>query len=572
MSARASDPRKLRIGDLLVSKKLITEAQLEEALREQKRLGLKLGHALIELGFVEEDALLEAVAGQLGIPFIDLDRTRPDGDVVRLLPETHARRFRAIVLEERDGALLVGMADPSDVNAYDHLTRLLRRRLQLAVVRESALLALVDRVYRQTEEITRVAEELQEELGETAHDLDRMAEETAGAETPVVRLLQSIFLEAVRSQASDIHIEPEENLLRVRQRIDGALHEHVLQEVRIASALVVRLKLMASLDISERRLPQDGRFNVKVENRSIDVRLSTMPVQHGESVVMRLLDQSQGTPQLDALGMPERMVLRLRELIHRPHGLIVVTGPTGSGKTTTLYASLAELNRPERKLITVEDPVEYRLPRVNQVQVKTKIGLTFASVLRAALRQDPDVVMVGEMRDQETAEIALRAAMTGHLVLSTLHTNDAVSTAARLADMGAPGYLIASALRAVLAQRLVRLLCPDCATPAPLEEPERAWLQSLGKRIEDATFMRGRGCTRCRDTGHRGRIGVYEMLEMDAAMADALRSGDTAEYTRAAHASRRFRLLVSSVVDLASKGRTTLDEALRVAGEVEVPG
>ena len=385
-------------------------------------------------------------------------------------------------------------------------------------------------------------------------------------DAPIIRLINAILSQAVREQASDIHIEPEQRLVRIRQRVDGILQESVLNEANIASALVLRLKLMASLDISEKRLPQDGRFNIKIKGHSIDIRLSTMPVQFGESVVMRLLDQSAGLLGMAQTGMPEHMMAKLRYQMSRPHGMILVTGPTGSGKTTTLYGVLNELNEPGKKIITVEDPVEYRLPRVNQVQVNTKIGLDFSSVLRTTLRQDPDILMIGEMRDHETVEIGLRGALTGHLVLSTLHTNDAVSSALRLTDMGAAGYLVASSLRAIIAQRLVRKICEHCKEPHQLTNNEAGWIEHLSETdLTQQSFSKGRGCQRCNLTGCTGRVGVFEFLELDVAMAQALRQDDPDAFTIAAAASKDFVPLASSALDLAMAGIIPISEVLRLA-------
>ncbi|MBA1147181.1 type II/IV secretion system protein [Ectothiorhodospiraceae bacterium WFHF3C12] len=565
--------KKIRIGDLLVQNKVISEGQLENALSEQKRSGRKLGRTLIDLGYISEQEMLDFLSRQLDIPHIDLRTYQYKPETVRKLPETHARRFRALALKEEDDAFLVGMADPTDIFAYDELVRLLRKKVKLAVVREADLLRTIDAVYRRTEEITSLAEELDEELGGGEENFDLAAiaqenEETANA--PVVKLLQSIFEDAVQVGASDIHIEPDEAVLRIRQRVDGVLQEHVMKEKRIAPALVLRLKLMAGLNISERRLPQDGRFNVRVKNRSIDVRLSTMPVQFGESVVMRLLDQSSGLLNLGQLGMPETVIHRFRDAVRHPNGLVLVTGPTGSGKTTTLYAALSELNESEKKVITVEDPVEYRLPRVNQVQVNERIGLSFSSVLRSALRQDPDIVMVGEMRDQQTVEIGLRAAVTGHLVLSTLHTNDAISTAIRLLDMGAESFLLAASLRAIVAQRLLRRICESCRTEHHLDAQTQAWVRGmLGEPDAIPTFYRGRGCPQCGNTGYRGRIGVYELLELDEPMSDALRRNDQAAFVVAARSSRSFTPLARAALEDAVAGITSLEEVFRVAGEIE---
>jgi MSHA biogenesis protein MshE len=350
--------------------------------------------------------------------------------------------------------------------------------------------------------------------------------------------------------------------LRIRQRIDGVLHETLLNEASVASALVLRLKLMSGLDISEKRLPQDGRFNVKVRGHSVDVRVSTMPVQYGESVVMRLLDQSAGILNLDEVGMPADILQRFRRQLKRPHGMILVTGPTGSGKTTTLYGALSELNKPGKKLITAEDPVEYRLPRVNQVQVNNKIGLTFSSILRTFLRQDPDIILVGEMRDQETVEIGLRSALTGHLVLSTLHTNDAIDSALRMMDMEAPGYLVASAVRAVLAQRLVRRVCRDCGEKEAPDAAKIQWLKARFPEHQHREFHSGRGCQTCNFTGYKGRIGVFELLEMNQAMMDALRDNNAVLFSQIARESEDYHPLVASAMGLALEGRTSLDEVL----------
>ncbi len=566
--------KKVRIGELLVENHVISEAQLSAALAEQKRSGLKLGRQLIEAGYVDEDRFLDFLSQQLDIPCVDLVRYETRPGVVERLPETYARRFRAIVLDVKDDVATVGMADPTNIFAIDEIERILKITVEPAVVRESELLGALDRSYRRTSEIHSLAEELHEELDSSSDfDLSQIEAETEESDAAVVRLLKSIFEDAVQTGTSDIHIEPDESCLRIRQRIDGVLHEQMMKETRIASALVLRLKLMSGLNISERRLPQDGRFNIRVKNRSIDVRVSTLPVQWGESVVMRLLDQSENSLGLDHIGMPGRILRRFRHHIHQPHGLILVTGPTGSGKTTTLYGALAELNEPGKKIISAEDPVEYRLPRIQQVQVNAKIGLDFAGVLRSALRQDPDVVMIGEMRDQETAEIALRSAMTGHLVFSTLHTNSAAASAARLLDMGAEGFLVATALGAVLAQRLIRKLCEGCAEPRKLTSQEKMWLRAnAGESAEFLEFLKGSGCPRCNGTGYKGRTGVYELLEIDEAMADALRRSDTADYIEAASQTAGFRPLSICALEYASRGVTSLDEVLRIAGEQEDTG
>ncbi|MNF27359.1 Type II secretion system protein E [compost metagenome] len=559
--------RKLRLGDLLIQSGLISEGQLQLALDEQKRSGAKLGRAVVDMGFVSEQKLLEALSRQLDIPYVDLRQFKFNEALVQRLPEALARRFRTILLVEEGDGLLVGMSDPLDLYALDELSRLLRQPLKPAVVRESELLDNLDRFYRRTNEIAELAGQLDERLEESDFDFSGLSLDNSDA--PVVRLLQMLFEDAVQMKASDIHIEPDEKVLRLRQRIDGVLNEQLIKETRIVSALVMRLKIMAGLDISEKRLPQDGRFNIRVKNHNLDVRVSTMPVQFGESVVLRLLDQSAGVFSLDRTGMPADMLARFRTLLQRPHGIVLVTGPTGSGKTTSLYAGLSELNSPEKKIITVEDPVEYRLPRISQVQVNPKIELTFARVLRAALRQDPDIVLVGEIRDRETAEIALRAALTGHLVLSTLHTNDAMTSPLRLIDMGAEPFLVANALNAVLAQRLVRRVCEHCREEHLPEERERHWLEGIGgQSLAGRRFVRGSGCHQCHNTGYLGRIGVYELLEIDAPLAAALRRHDAQGFIDAARAQPHYRPLAAGALDFALAGLTSVEEVLKVSASL----
>ncbi|MGH8809053.1 MAG: GspE/PulE family protein, partial [Noviherbaspirillum sp.] len=505
---------------------------------------------------------------QLNIPYINLKFFNINPEIVRLLPETQARRFRAIALEDRSGALLIGMADPTDIFAYDEIARSVRRSIELAVVNEGELLQAIDRIYRRTEEITDFARELEQDLGDSYVDFGALGGTPGIEEAPVVKLLQSVFDDATQVRASDIHIEPQEGRLQIRFRIDGMLHLQTEADIKIAQALALRLKLMSGLDISEKRLPQDGRFAIKVKQQQVDVRISTMPTQYGESVVMRLLNQSGGTLKLDSIGMPSEMVKRFRAILQRPNGLVLVTGPTGSGKTTTLYGALAELNSMERKLITVEDPVEYRLTGINQVQVNEKIELSFARVLRSALRQDPDVILVGEMRDQETAQIGMRAALTGHLVLSTLHTNDAASTPIRLLDMGVPRYMVATSLQAVLAQRLVRVICESCTETYTLRATEHEWLKAeLGDAVDARHYHHGRGCTHCNGTGYRGRTGVYEMLEMTEAVADAAGHHDPAQFMKVAQVQMAGRTLRRHAVALVVAGKTTVSEAMRVSNQ-----
>lgn len=565
--AAAKADRKIRIGDLLVQNELITEEQLMRALSEQKENGKRLGRTLIDMGYIQEDQLLELLSQQMQVQFIRLNNFEFNAELTQRLPETYARRFRALILKEEDGVLVVGMADPSDIFGFDELSRILKQPLQLAVVREHELMDSLDMLYRRTDEIASFAEELGVELGEPITEFESL-DSSVAEDAPVVKLLNSLFEDAVQVRASDIHIEPDEKVLRIRQRVDGILQEQVMDAKRIAGALVLRLKLMSGLNISEKRLPQDGRFNIKVKGRSVDVRLSTLPSQWGESVVMRLLDQSAGLIDLEQVGMPADILERFRHQISRPHGLVLVTGPTGSGKTTTLYGALQGLNEPEKKIITVEDPVEYTLPRITQVQVHESIGLGFGEVLRSCLRQDPDVLLIGEIRDEETAEIAVRASLTGHLVFSTLHTNDAITSAMRLIDVGLEGYLVASALRAVIAQRLVRRICSSCAEDYLPDEQERIWLNAIKEVCHGSSFKKGRGCSHCNNTGYRGRIGIFEFLEINTEMADALRSSDPLGFARVARQQPNFKTLSQCALDYAVEGVTTLDEVFRVSEQV----
>ena len=560
--------KKLRLGELLLQAGAITQHQLDLALAHQKKSGYKLGRALTEVGAISDAELHQFLANKLDLEFIDLAAVELDKDTVKMLSEVQARRLRALVLQNYGDRLLVGMADPTDLFTYDELCMQLDKKIELALVNETELLRTIDVVYRRTDEIEALAAEVKEELGEDRIDLEELTADDNSEEAPVLKLLRSMFRDAVQVKASDIHIEPDEKALRVRQRVDGVLQEQVIEGRRVGSALVTRLKLMSGLDISEKRLPQDGRFSIQVADSPLDVRVSTLPVQHGEAVVMRLLDQSANLMTLDALGMPEHILERFNRIIRRPAGMVLVTGPTGSGKTTTLYSALNKVNKPATKIITAEDPVEYRLERINQVQIHPKIGLDFGRVLRTALRQDPDIILVGEMRDRETVDIGLRAAMTGHLVFSTLHTVSAVATANRLFDMGAPGYLIAAALHSIIAQRLVRRVCESCSEPAVLTDGQAAWLKAQpgGDSADDFEFVHGKGCNYCHLSGYRGRIGVYELLEMDAGLTDALRREDLTEFTALAEAKKSYVPLVNCALDYAKDGITSIDEVIRVVG------
>lgn len=564
-------PEKIRLGDLLIKQGLLTDEQLKLALDEQKRSGRKLGRIVVDSGYVSENDIANALARQLNAKFVDLKSFNPDPELVKLLPENHARRFRALALEENNGVLVVGFADPTDLQVFDDVSRLLHREIDLAVVAESQLLTAIDRLYHRTEEIKGLAKELTADLSDGIGDLGDVLGLSAGQEdAPVVKLLQTVFDEAMRRSASDIHIEPQEKSLRIRFRIDGVLYVQMEADSKIATALALRLKLMAGLDISEKRLPQDGRFSVKLRGNAIDMRISTMPTQYGESVVMRLLNQATGLLGLDKIDMPPHVLERFRFAISRPSGIVLVTGPTGSGKTTTLYAALNELNSSGKKIITVEDPVEYRLPGLNQVQVHEKIDLSFSRVLRSALRQDPDILLIGEMRDRETAEIAMRAAMTGHLVLSTLHTNDALSTPSRLLDMGVARYMVALSVNLILAQRLIRVVCSNCSTPHVPDPHEHEWLRlELHDRVDHHKYFKGSGCAHCHGTGYQGRSGIYEMLEMTQDVVEAVNQDDANLFAAAARKQMKGQSLRRDVVRLVIAGRTTIDEAMRINNQLD---
>jgi MSHA biogenesis protein MshE len=559
------------LGAMLVTQGFLLPEHLADALTKQKRSGQLLGRILVDNNYTTEEQISQTIAQQLQLTYIDLRRFEVQPQVVQLLSELQARRFRALVLEDRGNSCLLGVVDPSDLRSQDEVAVVLRRHVSLAVITNQQLLQTIDRVYRKTEQMGEFARAVEREVGDhdKVIDLGAIGHSIDDAEAPVVKLLQTIFDDAARVNASDIHFEPQETILVVRFRIDGVLHIQVQADLSIASMLIVRLKLMAALDIAERRLPQDGRMAIRSGESRFDIRMSTMPTQFGESVVLRLLRQDAVRKGLRQM-MPARVCDIFERVIGAPHGMVLVTGPTGSGKTTTLYAALTQLNQPSVKILTCEDPVEYHIAGISQVQINEKIGLSFARVLRSFLRQDPDILLVGEIRDDETADIAVRAAMTGHLVLSTLHTNDARSTPLRLLDMAVPGYMIASTLLAVLSQRLLRKVCSYCAQPATPTPEELAWFtyhapeHALGQAAPPQ-FMQGRGCARCNGVGYSGRRGVFEIIEMTAPLAQALQSQDPGVFDRLALAQMGSNTLVRNALDMVLAGETTLAEAMTVS-------
>jgi len=561
-----------QLGTALIKHGFLTQLKLNEALEEQKRTGRMLGRVLVENNYVTEEQIARVIAEQQGLPFVDLRRFEIDPDVVKVLTEIQARRFKALILEDRDDSFLVGFVDSTNLRAQDELAALVGRPIYVAVITNEQFSKTADRMYRKTDQLGEYANEATREIERDSNvvDLNQLKFSIDDLDAPVVKFLQTIFDEAVQMRASDIHIEPEETKLVVRFRIDGQLHEQVQTDLRIASALTVRLKLMAGLDIAEKRLPQDGGISLRTSGMRIDVRLSTIPTLHGESTVMRLLVQNQGMRDLAGTGMSGPLLEKFRKIIKSPHGIVLVTGPTGSGKTTTLYGALEILNQRNVKILTVEDPVEYRIAGINQVQVNEKIDLNFARMLRSFLRQDPDIILVGEIRDHETAEIAARAAMTGHLVLSTLHTNDAASTPGRLLDMGIPGFLIASTLLGVISQRLVRLICDDCSEPYTPTPDELAWaMHYYGAQVPRSNFKHGRGCAHCNNTGYAGRVAVFELLEMSNALSAIIHKGDPVEFELAARGSLGENSLERSTLSLVSSGKTTIAEAMSVIAAVD---
>jgi type IV pilus assembly protein PilB len=500
------------LGALLIEEGLLTEAQLDAALAEQSRSGKPLGRLLIEHGTISETELVRTLARQVGLEFVDLSDWTIDGSVASVVSEALARRYQAIPIGWEDGKLVVAMADPSNVFAVDDIRALAGADVRSVVATASQILETIEQLYRVDGEVGELMQAATDEADEEV-DLSSLSEVVEDA--PIVKFVNLLVNQAVNDRASDIHVEPTETDLRIRFRIDGVLHEVMRSPRSIQAGVISRLKVMADINIAERRLPQDGRITMKINGRSIDLRVATLPIVYGEKVVMRILDKGQAVLRLEDLGFLPEALARFETSYRKPYGTILVTGPTGSGKSTTLYATLNLLNEPHRNIITVEDPVEYRLPGINQVQIHPKAGLTFAGALRSILRADPDILLVGEIRDKETAIIGIEAALTGHLVLSTLHTNDAASTPMRLIEMGVEPFLVTSALDAVVAQRLARKLCDKCREPYQPTEAEliaACWPLDDLHNGEWPTLYRAVGCTACGRTGYRGRFGVHEVM------------------------------------------------------------
>jgi type IV pilus assembly protein PilB len=551
-----------QLSSILIDEGLLTPEDLERAQEQQQRTGKSLGRVLIELGLLDEAGLVSALAKHLGLEFVDLEDRLIEPQVASLVPESLARRYGLVpVAIDEQGRLQVAMSDPSNVLALDDLRTVTDREVVAVVGTRSAIAAAIDRFLRTDDGLDDFGEEFsaEDEVG----DLEAM--ESVVDDAPIVRFVNALIAQAVRDGASDIHIEPQERDVRVRYRVDGVLHEVMQQSRKIHPAVVSRLKIMADINIAERRIPQDGRISLKQGRKQIDLRVSTLPTVYGEKVVMRILDASSVLMQLSDLGFMDHNYKRYESSFTKPYGMILVTGPTGSGKSTTLYATLNVINKPEVNIVTTEDPVEYRLPGISQVQINNKAGLTFPAALRSILRQDPDVVLVGEMRDHETAHIGMEAALTGHLVLSTLHTNDAPSAVTRLTEMKIDPFLVASAVDCVLAQRLIRKLCTKCKEPYE-PSPEELKAAGLPWGDDDAlpTLFRPVGCSACAKTGYRGRGAVHEVMlvteEIERLIVERASTDDIAKFAMA----QGMRTLREDGLAKVLLGLTTLEEVARV--------
>lgn len=558
--------KKYLLGEFLLRQGLITPEQLKRALRYQKETGKLLGNCLVDLGYVNEKDIIKALSEQMGVQYVSLKNYRVDPETIKLVPENIARTHKLLPLFKVGKTLTVGMANPLDVMAIDAVSRRTNLQVDPVVCSEADIERMIDHYYGSSGALGAVVKSLQEtitEKEEAEEKLDEIKLRREAEEGPVVKLVNLILLKAIKEGASDIHIEPREHNLRVRYRIDGVLHEVYSPPKALQSALISRIKILSELNIAERRLPQDGRFRMEVENREVDFRVSILPTAYGENLVIRILDKGQMVLSLEDLGLAEATLAKFKKVLTKPHGIILVTGPTGSGKTTTLYAVLTTLDSPEKNIVTLEDPIEYHLDTICQSQVRPKIGLTFATGLRSILRQDPDIVMVGEIRDQETAGIAVQSALTGHLVLSTLHTNDAAGALTRLMDMGVEPYLISSATEGVVAQRLVRRICPTCKEAY---KPSAKLLTELGINgdHQNMTLYRGKGCRNCKNTGYKGRIGIYELLIMDEQVRELVFSRAPTRQIKKVAMEKGMNTLWQDGIRKALQGITSIEEVLRV--------
>ena len=552
--------------DLLVRKHIISKEQLQEALSMQKQTGAKLPDTLVKLGYASAMDVMTAMAEFHNLQFVDLSEMSIATAVIELVPESVARENVILPMAQDNGALKVIMSDPMDLDTIQKLQFILNKDIQPVLAAREQIVEAINKYYGQSE--TESVDSMLAEFTDTAIDtteteaaMQNLAE-MDDSDAPIVKLVNLIIQEAVSLRASDIHIEPFADRIRVRYRIDGVLVERDSPPKRLLASILSRLKIMASMDIAEKRRPQDGRIKIVIGGKHFDLRVSIIPTNHGQGCCMRILDRSSIQVNIRDLGFAEDDYQRFQQIIKRPNGIFLVTGPTGSGKTTTLYAALNEINRPDRKIITAEDPVEYYLPGVNQVEVKHNIGLNFARIIRAMLRQAPNIILVGEIRDCETAEIAIQASLTGHLVFSTLHTNDAPSAITRLVDIGIQPFLVASSLIAIMAQRLVRVVCPKCKEP---DKPSAAELRAAGltpERIASATFMRGRGCAYCHHTGYRGRLGIFEMMKMNSAVREMTFRREATQTIRRQSRLFGMRTLLEDGINKALKGISTLEEVL----------
>lgn len=553
-------PTKRRLGEILKDANLISDQQLQMALEKQKETNERLGKLLVTLGYVNETSVIKVLESQLGIPYINLSKRPIDPEIAKLIPETMAQRYKIIPVTKSPHRLTLAMVDPLNVFAIDDVRITTGLEVDPVIASESDMDRAISQAFGGKETLEKLMNDLPEDM-ESGDDMELDQLKELLEDAPIVKLVNSIISKGVLERASDIHVEPQENELRVRHRVDGVLFDLMSPPKRMQAPIISRIKIMANLDIAERRVPQDGRIQMKVEGKEIDLRVSTLPTIFGEKVVMRILDKTRGLVKLDNLGLLADNLQRFRGVISQPHGIILVTGPTGSGKTTTLYSVLSSLNTPEKNIITLEDPVEYTLNGVNQVQLNSRAGLSFASGLRSVLRQDPDIIMVGEIRDSETARIAIQSAMTGHLVLSTLHTNSAAATLARLMDMEVEPFLVSSSVVGIVAQRLVRALCPDCKVPY---QPPEMLHEVMGMDIpEDTVIYQAKGCPLCNGKGYRGRIALHEVLVPDARLRDfIIAKADASHIEQAAKMSGMVTLKEDGILKVLL-GLTSLEEVMR---------